>query len=156
VRLARYLGQNASCLLEAEPFKNWPVERSVDDDSDPPDVEYTFVGCGLELNCDREDERVRSIFLEAEAHAGTVLSEVPFHLRRHEVLARFGSPSKSGEGFSDPILGDFGPWDRFRSPEYAVHVQYKAGSDSIEMITLMRNDVVPGGRDIKGTGAYTE
>lgn len=141
--LAKYLGQNASCLLEAEPFKNWPVKRRADDDSDPPEVRYVFVGCGLQFNCDREDETINSVFLEAEAHAGTVLSEVPFYLRRDEVLARFGSPSKSGEGFSDPILGAFGAWDRFQGPAYTVHVEYKVTSDSIEKITLMRNDVVP-------------
>jgi hypothetical protein len=143
MRLAKFLGQNASCLLEAEPFKNWPVRRTVDDDSDPPEVLCSFVDCGLRFNCDRHDERVNSLFLEAETHAGTVLSEVPFHLSRDEVLARFGSPSKSGEGFSDPVLGDYGPWDRFQGPAYTMHVQYKADSDSIKMITLMRNDVVP-------------
>jgi hypothetical protein len=115
----------------------------VEDDSDPPFVGYVFVGCGLQITCDCEDERVRSLFVESEAHGGTDLSEVPFHLRRDEVLARFGLPSKSGKGFTDPILGDFGPWDRFQGPGYTVHFQYKVASDSIEKITLMRNDVVP-------------
>jgi hypothetical protein len=143
VRLAKYLGQNASRLLEAEPFKNWPLKCVVDDDSDPPEVRYVFVGCGLQLNCDREDERINCLFLEAETHAGAIISEVPFHLRRDEVLAHFGSSSKSGGPVSHPILGNFGSWDRFQGPEFTVHVQYKVGSDSIERITLMRNDVAP-------------
>ncbi len=141
--LAKYLGLKASCLLESGPYKNWPVERSVDDDCDPPEVRFVFVGCGLALNCDREDERVNSIFLEAEEYARTVLSEVPFHLSRDEVLERFGSPSKSGRAMSHPILGDYGPWDRFEGDKYTVHVHYEVDSDSIEKITLMRNDVVP-------------
>jgi hypothetical protein len=143
MRMADYLGRKASCLLEAEPFKNWSVERSVDDDSDPPEVHYTFRNGGLELSCDREDESVSSIFLEREEHAGTVLSDVPFNLGRDEVLARFGAPTKSGEQHSHPILGDYGPWDTFRLTEYTLHVQYTLDSDAIEMITLMRNDVVP-------------
>ena len=143
MNFAKFLGQKASCLLEAEPFRNWPVERSVDDDSDPPEVGYTFAGCGLALKCDRRDEKINCLFLELETHAGTVLSEVPFHLRRSEVLALFGPPSKSGEGFSDPVLGDYGPSDRFQGPEYTVHVEYRVDSDSIKMITLMRNEVVP-------------
>jgi hypothetical protein len=143
VRLAKYLGQNASSVLDAEPFKNWPMERGVDDDSDPPEVRYVFVGCGLGFNCDRESEKVRCLFLEAETHAGAIISEVPFHLRRDEVLAHFGPPSKSGGPVSHPILGNFGPWDRFQGSEFTVHVQYKVGSDSIEKITLMRNDVAP-------------
>jgi hypothetical protein len=93
--MAEYLGKRASCLLEAEPFINWPIEREVDDDSDPPEVRYVFENCGLQFNCDRDDERIGSIFLETEVHGETVLSEVPFHLHRNEVLARFGSPSKS-------------------------------------------------------------
>jgi hypothetical protein len=143
VRLARFLGQKASSLLEAEPFKNWPVTRSVEDETDPPQVGYRFMDCGLEFNCDRHDERIHCLFLEAESYAGTVLSEVSFRLRRDEVLARFGSPSKSGEGFSDPVLGDFGPWDRFHGPDYTLHFQYRVDSEGIAMITLMRNDVVP-------------
>jgi hypothetical protein len=130
-------------LLGEEPFKNWPIERSVDDESDPPEVRYDFVNCGLRFNCDRHDDKINCLFLEAEAHAGTVLSDMPFHLHREEVLALLGSSSKSGTGFSHPVLGDFGSWDRFQGPEYTVHVQYKAHSDSIEKITLMRNDVVP-------------
>jgi hypothetical protein len=130
-------------LLETVPYMNWPVDRSVDDDSDPPEVRYAFVGSGLEFNCDREDERVNCIFLEAEEYAGTVFSEVPFHLSRDEVLERFGSPSKSGKAMSHPILGEYGTWDRFKGPKYIVHVQYKVDSDSIERITLMRNDIVP-------------
>ncbi len=143
MRLARFLGQKASCLLSAEPFKNWPIERSVDDESDPPEVRYSFVDCGLRFNCDRHDERINCLFLEAESHDGTVLSEVSFRLRRDEVLARFGSPSRSGEGFSHPVLGDFGSWDRFQGHKYTVHVQYQVDSEGIAKITLMRNDVVP-------------
>jgi len=101
------------------------------------------VGCGLELNCDREDEKIRYTFLEAETHAGAVISEVPFQLCRDEVLARFGSPSKSGGPVSHPILGNLGPWDRFQGQEYTIHVQYTVSSNSIERITLMRNDVAP-------------
>jgi hypothetical protein len=143
VKLSEFIGQEASVLLGKEPFKNWPIERSVDDASDPPEVRYSFVDCGLRFNCDRHNEIINCLFLEAEAHAGTVLSDLPFHLRRDEVLAHFGPASKSGKGFSNPVLGEFGPWDRFRGPVYTVHVQYKANSDCIEKITLMRNDVVP-------------
>ena len=143
MKLASYLGQNASSLLEAEPFKNWTVERTVDDESDPPEVRYVFENCGFQFNCDRENESVNTLFLEKEEHAGTVLSEVPFSLGRDEVLSRFGSPSKSGEGFSHPVLGEFGDWDRFQRSDYTVHVQYCVDSDRIEKITLMRNDVAP-------------
>ena len=44
---------------------------------------------------------------------------------------------------SDAILGDYGPADRFHGSEYTVLVEYKVDADSIKMITLMRNEVVP-------------
>lgn len=143
MKMSEFLGKPASRLLETGPFKSWPAERWVDDDDDPPVVCYTLEGCGLQFICSREDELVRSVFLEAEEHAGIVLSEVPFNQSREQVLARFGSPSRSGERVTDDILGEFGPWDRFQMPEYTVHVQYKLDADTIEQITLMRNDVVP-------------
>ena len=143
MKIAEFLGKPVSSLLEAEPFKNWPIEGSVSDDSDPPVAYYTFLGCGLQLECDREPEIVSSVFLHAEEHAGIVLSEVPFNQSRAQVLARFGSPSRSGERMSDPVLGEFGSWDRFQMPDYTIHFQYDLESDTIKMITLMRNDVAP-------------
>jgi hypothetical protein len=141
--LAKYLGKTASCLLESEPFERWPVERLVDTDSDPPTVGYIFVGCGLQFNCDTGSERIRSIFLEKGAHGGTPLSGIPFTMKRKEVLAYIGIPSESGEQFSDPILGEFGAWDRFEMPDHTLHIQYKANSGDIDKVTLMLNDVVP-------------
>lgn len=143
MRFSNFLGQRVACLLNAEPFKSWPAERSVYAESDPPEVGYTFVGYGLAVKCDGHDERVSTIFLEAESLAGKVLSEVSFRLRRDEVLALFGTPSKSGAGLCHPILGNSGPWDRFHGPEYTMHFQYQVNSDNIAMVTLMRNDVVP-------------
>lgn len=143
MRLAEYLGRPAARLLEAEPFRGWPVERAEVLDSDPPVVGYSFKGRGLQMNCDLGDECVRSLFLEEEACAGAVLSDLPFSFSRAQVLAHFGAPSGSGEKFSDAILGEYGPWDRFQGPAYTVHVQYKCDSDSIEQVTLMRNDVAP-------------
>lgn len=143
MKLVKYLGQKASVLLEAEPFMEWHVDRTIDDDSDPPLVSYSFGECGLQFNCDRDDECIRSLFLDKDKHAGIVLSEVPFGLHRAEVLSQFGNPSKSGDRVSHPILGNFGAWDRFRNSGYTLHVQYGVDKDRIEKITLMRNDVAP-------------
>lgn len=143
LRLVEFLGQKASSLLETEPFNSWPVERIVDDDSAPPLVGYIFTNCGLQFTCDREDERIRSVFVEKEMHDGTKLSEIPFKLRRHEVREEFGSPSKSGERISHPVLGEFGAWDRFENSGFILHVQYHLESDEIQKLTLMRNDVAP-------------
>jgi len=142
-KMSEYLGRPAARLLRAAPFREWPVERSVDDDTAPTRVSYSFPGCGLQLICDPDGERIRTVFLRAADHGGAMLSEIPFRSTREQVLAYFGTPSKSGEPSSSPILGDSGAWDRFRRAEHTVHVQFRCDSDRVEMITLMRNDVVP-------------
>jgi len=59
------------------------------------------------------------------------------------VRERLGTPSKSGPRISDPILGEYGEWDRFTKAEHTIHVQFRPDADRIKQITLMRNDVVP-------------
>ena len=50
------------------------------------------------------------------------VEDLPFTASRREVIARLGSPSKSGSRISHPILGEYGDWDRFARPGYAIHV----------------------------------
>lgn len=142
--ITRYVDAHITALLEAAPFNAWPVERSVEDDLDEPRIDYVFQGHGLSLICG-EDEIIHTIFLYADERGGfrEPLFEIALSLSRDEVLAHFGAPSKSGSGTSDPILGEFGPWDRFERPGLAIHVEYRPGSDAIRLITLMRSDVVP-------------
>lgn len=119
------------------------MERSANDESARSN--YEFANRAVDFTCDQHDEIVRTIFLHAEAYDATLLSEVPFHLRRDEELAHFGNPSWSRAAISHPVLGDVGPADQFRLATYTLHIEYKVDAESIKMITLMRNDVVPGG-----------
>jgi len=144
MKLSKYLGERSHSLLRAIPFRDWVAERTVDDDSDPPEVRYVFKNCGLQFNCDRVDEKIRTIFLDKEQNRGILLSDIPFNLNRDDVLLRFGTPSRSGEIFTDPILGAYGAWDRFEGPNYTIHFQYNIKSGKIEKITLMRGDAIPG------------
>jgi hypothetical protein len=142
MRMAEHLGKHISSMLQSEPFKNWAVERSTEDDLDEQRIFYVFTGRSLYVECDR-DERVCTLFMRAEECEGFTLSEIPFALDRKQLLERLGSPSKSGASISDPVLGSQGAWDRFTRPHYVVHVQYQTERDAIYMITLMRPDVVP-------------
>lgn len=143
MKMSEYLGRPSSTLLEAQPFKGWSVERTFDEDNDSPIARYSFGSRPLRFNSDGDDERVRTVFLQADEHDGTVLSDIPFDSTRAQVLARFGAPSKSGDRRSDPILGSYGPWDRFQLSSFVLHVQFRYDSDSVAMVTLMRNDVAP-------------
>lgn len=143
MEIIQYLGQPASNLLATEPFNKWTVERSLDNDSDPPEVRYIFKGCGLEVNCSRDKEFINTFFFDKEKHAGVEFFDMSFDLNREEIRSKIGLPSKSGEGFLDPILGEYGPWDRFKKADYTVHIQYCLESSSVVRVTIMSNDVVP-------------
>lgn len=142
--LSNYLGRQASALLADQPFKNWIVERSFETGLEKPRIDYVFAQDGIDFVCDGE-ERVRSIFLYADEsrYFREGVLDLPFTLSRQEVMVRFGPPSQSGGGIRDPILGEYGPWDRFARPGYVVHVEYRFDADAIKRLTLMRADAVP-------------
>lgn len=142
--LASYLGRDASILLDATPFKNWTFEKSVEDDLEESLIDYVFAQHGMDFVCDGDD-KVNSIFLYFDESRcfNEDIRDLPFDSGRQEIIARLGAPSKSGEKMSDPILGEYGAWDRFTRSGYAVHVEYRLDADVIKKITLMRADVVP-------------
>jgi hypothetical protein len=145
MRLAKYLGRDVSEMLGREPFKNWLVERSTEEDLDELAIHYVFDGHGLELRCDR-DERVCTIFLHSEEYGGfreASVLDIPFSSTRQEILELLGPPAKTGSGIHDPGLGDYGPWDRFAQPGFAVHVEYRVDADRVKTITLIRAGVFP-------------
>ena len=142
--LEEYLGKLATTMLSDAPFKDWTFDKSFEKDLDELRIDYIFPRNGLDFICDGDD-RVRTIFLYSDDHRrfeeGIV--DFPFSLTRQEVMERLGSPSKSGGPVNDPILGNFGTWDRFARLGYSIHVEYRADSDRINKITFMRSDVVP-------------
>ena len=141
--LATYLGRNASDLLAELPFRNWTVKRAVDTDLEKPRIDYVFTQNGMAFICDEEDIVSCIFFFSDESRCFTEgIQDLPFALGRREVLARFGSPERSG-GISNGILGAFGPWDRFARAKYSIHVHFHLEVDCIKLITLMRADVVP-------------
>lgn len=142
--LASYLGKPAPIMLADPPFVNWAVDRSMDGDLEEPLVDYVFPQNGMDLSCDG-DERIRTIFLYADqlrCFDGSLIEISPSSTRL-DILERFGPPSRNGVGFKDPILGEYGSWDRFTFADYTFHAEYRVGSNRIKMITLMRPDMVP-------------
>lgn len=142
--LANYLGRDASVLLADPPFKNWAFEKFIENDLEKPLIDYVFAQDGMDFVCDGEG-KVTSIFLYSDESRcfKEGVQNLPLTSSRQEVIARLGSPSKSGGRISDPILGEYGVWDRFSRSDYAIHVEYRLDADVIKKITLMRADVVP-------------
>lgn len=144
MNVSDFLGTHVSCLLKTEPFKQWPIERFVERGLEEPIIQYVFHGHAMALRCDRDD-KISVIFLRSEKHniMDGNLCEIPFNWNRTQVLNHLGQPEKSGARKSDPILGEYGAWDRFLRSDYALHVEYKTDIDEIKRITLMRKDAVP-------------
>lgn len=139
--ISTFLGQPVSTLLGTAPFNGWPVERSVEEELEI--ISYVFPEHMVEMNCDYE-ERISVIFLRSDdVELPAILSEIPFGWTREQVRHHFGPPEKSGPRITDPILGEYGAWDRFAQPVYTVHVEYRMDVDAIKRVTLMRSDVVP-------------
>ena len=140
--LANYLGRPAYTMLEDEPFKDWAFEKSYDED-DPEDLSFNYVvlqhGLSVRSDC---DDKITVIFLHSD-RTSDFDECLPFSWSRRKVIERFGVPSKSGAKSSSPILGEYGPWDRFARTGHTIHVEYSADADRIRVITLMRDDVVP-------------
>ncbi len=140
-QLSDYLGKPASILLSSTPFNLWSFVRTVDEDLPERGVNYASEPHGLSLGCDSA-EHIHSIFVSLD-HIDQDLLNIPISSNRADVLVSQGVPTKSGAAHSDPILGEYGAWDRFDGPSYSMHVEYYPHEDRIKMVTLMRADVVP-------------
>jgi hypothetical protein len=136
--------RQASVLLTDPPFKDWAVGKSFETGLEKLRIDYVFAQNGMAFVCD-ENDKVDTIFLfnDKSRCFKDGVQDLPFNANRREVIARLGSPSKSGGKISDPILGAYGAWDRFARSGYAIHVEYRLDVEVINKITLMRADVVP-------------
>lgn len=142
--LANYLGKPASNILDDAPFRDWFYERTIETDLEKPRIDYVFAHDGIDFVCDGEDN-VRSIFLYFDEVRcfDENLVDIPYLAPREQIVESLGAPSKSGGRIKDPVLGEYGAWDRFIRPGYAIHVEYRVDVDRLKKVTLMRADAVP-------------
>lgn len=129
--IQEYIGINIEVLLNDEPFKYYEFTLTVE--KELPNYLYMYV-CeekGFEFHCD-EEKRIITTFINRDSDLSDRL-DVGIDWSSREVRHRLGVPTKSGK-----------LWDRFDRANYALHVSY-GQDDSVEMITLMHNDVVPNG-----------
>ncbi len=139
--VSKYLGCKSSAILADEFFQDWKVRKIERHDGDSHRNDYAFSRRGVSFISDGDDV-ITAIFFSCKASPpfASGFDDLPFSFGRLEVRDRFGEPSGSREKFYDPILGEYGGWDRFNFPNYVLHVQYFSERDNIELITLMRPD----------------
>ncbi|MES0069122.1 hypothetical protein NKJ73_25425 [Mesorhizobium sp. M0074] len=141
ISMIKYLGELSSVLLTSSPFNLWRFKRSVERDLPGDEISYTSGRNGLSLTCD-SDERINSIFIDSDIF-DQALVEIPFLANRGEELDILGKPTKSGTGYRDTILGEYGAWDRFDKENYSIHIEYRPDAARIRRVTLMCTHVVP-------------
>ncbi len=142
--LSECLGKPIEQLFSQVPFRNWPAERSLEQTEDEASIYYEFPDQGVDIRCD-EDELVRTVFLHVDRLPPLELIglEIDASLTRQQVLERFGPPSKSGNRVDLPPLGKCGAWDRFSRSTWSLHFQYHYEVETIRLVTLMCQTVVP-------------
>jgi hypothetical protein len=101
---------------------------------------YLARSAGLELAADSSGV-VTTVFLHFDGDDGFT----PYHgeipggggsvPRRAGLWAALGRPDQSGEPRQDPLLGDYGPWDRWLLPDYRLHAQYTLDGQNLGRIT---------------------
>ncbi|CAN7510505.1 hypothetical protein [Mesorhizobium sp. LjRoot246] len=141
MRFLDYLGRPAAQLLTLAPFNIWQFKRTVDNDLPDNKVNYVADRYDFSFACDSH-ETISTIFIGSD-HFGQFLGGISFSHDRGELQGFLGAPSKSGKPYSDPILGEYGPWDRYDDGRQSIHIEYEPRADRIRRITLMRADVVP-------------
>jgi len=104
---------------------------------------------GIDFSADIKDRMARSIFLHTDGDEGyrgypRALPEgLSFSDSRQAVRVRLGKPSDSGGGNVQRLVGRWPAWDLYDKGAYVLHIRYAEGEESIELVTLMRPDVVP-------------
>lgn len=137
--LSDYIGCNAEALLESLPFRNWEVERSTEEDLEQPIIQYEFPGRSIALRCD-SNNHITSIFLRRYDLDGFDLNslDVSFAWDRVQVRKVLGAPTQTGDPVSDPILGEYGPWDKYKFEGYSMHLEYEKENSRVRRITIMK------------------
>jgi hypothetical protein len=101
---------------------------------------YLAREAGLEIAADTSGV-VTTVFLHFDGDDGYT----PYHgeipggggsvPRRAGMWASLGRPDQSGEPRHDPVLGDYGPWDRWLLPGFVLHARYALDGQNLCRVT---------------------
>lgn len=147
MKMSKYIGKSITDFLKEEPFYSWNYSRTSTDEDDVLNqgFDYEFYGYGLAIHCNI-DEIIETIFLDSKDYGevNEILTEIPFTYTRKQVRDYFGiSPEFSRDALNDPILGEFGPYDRFRLYNVLIGVEFKGKKDEISQISFMPLEAFP-------------
>ncbi|MEV4702119.1 hypothetical protein [Actinoplanes sp. NPDC049316] len=109
---------------------------------------YLARDTGVEVAADAHGT-VTAVFLHFHGDDGfvTYQGEIPGGggnvPRRTHLWSMLGRPDESGDPYRDRFLGDYGPWDRWVLPKFALHAQYATDAETLDRITLTLPDRLP-------------
>jgi hypothetical protein len=109
---------------------------------------YINLGTGIEIGTEA-DKSLATIFLHSAGHqgyaafSGLLPAGLTFSDTRQSARAKLPKPEASGERSDIQYIGPTGAWDRWAMPGYALHITYSLADDRVELVTIMRPDIVP-------------
>ncbi|MEO0515545.1 MAG: hypothetical protein AAF086_09700 [Planctomycetota bacterium] len=122
-------------------FDGSEFERFVEDDLPNRIISYVNKARGIELRCD-EAESIEAIFL-SEVFMESQRGHNSASLASKTFRDAFGEPEARGDASSDPILGQFLAWERFRiAPNHRIRIGID-NTGQVKDVTLMTADTVP-------------
>ncbi len=106
---------------------------------------YLSRDAGVELAADAHG-LVTTVFLHFHGDDGftSFQGEIPGGAgsvpRRTRLREMLGHPDEQGDPYRDRFLGDYGPWDRWTLPGFALHAQFAVDGERLERVTLTLPD----------------
>jgi len=115
-----------------------PVYDSLEDDEQQ---EYSIESpCGKwEVSLD-SNNIITTVFLYLNNGCNGIL-DLDRTMGRSDVLSLLGDPISTGEPHSDPILGEFGAWEKYFYNNLYVHIEHECEDRNIKQITIMVDDI---------------
>jgi hypothetical protein len=135
-------GRNDSRVLKLIDSLDGRLTFFIDKENGADDEYLEVKSLGLSLYFDAGE--LASIFLysgqkdrEYREYPLSLPSGLRFGQSKSEILRDLGSPSSAGGG-KKGFFGDVAEWIKYNQGEYALHLEFANGANSVQMVTLMR------------------
>jgi hypothetical protein len=82
------------------------------------------------------NNRIKTIFLYLNrGHKG--FAGITAKMSKEEIIALLGTPDFEGHPHTDPILGAYAGWEKYRRENHYLHVEHENQYSGVRMVTLM-------------------
>jgi uncharacterized protein YneR len=148
MELLNFLNLKIESKRYLDSIKKFGNEKIVKADDDP-DIYYIYKEGGISFVSNKKNI-VGAIQIYSEGkddytkYSGEIPNDIKFDFSRKSVMEKLGEPNRSDGDYEDKQLGYIAAWDSYYFDDYTMHISYKKGTESIDMITIMTPEATPG------------